>query len=137
MNAIAIDPNAVKHVLKGTPEEFLGQLKFPYLHKEGDRNLIAEARAIFLKHLDAVGAGDRIKFFDEDDNIVQAQPLAPELQRFKLTVFMNSQYSMLVGPITQHRRFLLQIQDIDTLIRMIDTYHAPTMAANGLPRSYY
>lgn len=118
-----------------TPEELLANVGFDCNRKEGERDLVKEVRDIFLKHLGPEQYG-RIEFFDTDPNITHAKTLTTELQRYRLLSFLNSQYSLLKGPITQHRRFIAKDMDANTLLGVIDSYHAPTMVKLGLPSTY-
>lgn len=117
----------------GSPEAFLAGCQ-PYKFKEGDYNLIAAARECLVKHSNNNPV--LLAAFDSDPNVVQALELTTNIQLYKLNLFLNSQYSQLSGDISTHRGFIIQDYNLETWLKMFDTYHAPTMVRLGLPRVY-
>ena len=121
--------------LQGSPEHFLSTVK-PIHLKDTDINLVAQAREILLAALMPVDQ-NRIVYFDTDPNVQTAAVLTTEIQRYKLNLFLNSQYSMLAGDISVHRGYCLTSGPIDQWIKMFQTYHAPTLVRLGLPAGYH
>lgn len=115
---------------KGSPEAFLATCQ-PLTAKITDIDLVGAARAILAKHVN----NDPVKLhaFDASVNIQIANGLTTEVQRYKLNMFLNLQYSALKGDISMHRAYILSDGDAATWLKMFDTYHAPTMVACGLP----
>lgn len=122
---------ATAHI-PGSAEDFLSKVQ-PMNLKPGDVDLIGQARAILAQHCNNDPA--KMQAFDNDNNISVAKNLTTEIQRYKLNMFLNTQYSALSGNISTHYGNILRTGTASDWLKMFSTYHAPTMVRLGLPVS--
>lgn len=113
----------------GSPEAFLATCQ-PLGFKPNDVNLIAEARAILVKHGASVL---HLEAFDNNFHIKTGAGMTTEIQCYKLNMFIDAQYSALAGDISQHRQYIISGVEATKWLQMMDVYHAPTMLKLGLP----
>lgn len=113
----------------GSPEAFLATCQ-PVTLKPNEVNLVDETRALLVKH----GATpEQLMAFDNNWHIHTAKDLTTEIQRYKLNLFLNGQYSSLQGDISVHRGYIITGVGVDMWLKMMDTYHIPTMLRLKLP----
>lgn len=99
----------------------------------GETNLVEGARDVLIKH----GLENKIEHFDNDPNIVFAKDMNPNVQRFKLNTWMDTQYRSCANQNTEFERSMIQenAKPKDWL-ESFDNYHVPAMKKLGLPQSY-
>ncbi len=117
----------------GQAEAFLAKCQ-PIGLKPTDIDLISKVRDVFAN---LSGNDPRVMAaYESDNNVMSAKALTTEIQRYKLNMFLNLQYSALSGDISVHRGYILRDGPAESWLQMFETYHAPTMLRLGLPISF-
>ncbi len=81
-------------------------------------------------------APESIAVLMNDPNILFARGRNNNVQRYKLNVYLNTQYLMVPSDTQNERSLLLDSGSMENWIEMFTTVHIPAMRTFGLPRSY-
>lgn len=79
---------------------------------------------------------DQIRLYMCDPNIQFAKGRNNNVQRYKLNVYLNTQYLMVAADTQNERSMLLDSGNVANWIDLFGAVHIPAMKAYGLPRPY-
>lgn len=79
---------------------------------------------------------EKICLFIEDPNILFATGKNNNVQRYKINVYLNTQYLMVAADTQNERSLLLDAGSFDNWLEIFQSVHIPAMKAYGLPRAY-
>ena len=92
---------------------------------EGVKNLLIEG-----------GLGDKVEVFLKDDNVIYAADKNPNVQRFKLNTWLDTQYLSTRRQVAAERSLIVDHAAPEDWLENFKKYHIPFMKALGLPQSY-
>lgn len=78
----------------------------------------------------------QVLLFKSDPNIQFAQGKNNNVQRYKINVYLNTQYLMVAADTQNERSLLLDSGNFANWTELFQTVHMPAMKAYGLPRAY-
>lgn len=107
------------------------QNAFARKRQEGERNLILEVR----NALKEVGLQQKVKdCYDQDKEIIHAEDLNPEAQRYVLNHYWNLQLMSVATPSTDQRYCLVNDGTFDDWLRLFRQVIRPFLLEHDLPK---